>query len=106
MIVRVPCIKIMNAECDVRFVVVTEVTTKNGDKGEYKRILALEERGNWSDTFYFHVFERFPIYETIKVGMKLLVKVNTLILAPCSVIFADRHLYLLSQIYETAISIG
>ena len=76
MIVTVPTLEVMTAAYDIRYVIVSEVLPKSNDKGNFKRVRVIEELGFWANTFFFHVFERFPVYETIKPGMKLKVKVT------------------------------
>lgn len=78
MIVSVPSLNIMSSEYDTYLVVVDEVTTQSGAKGQYKKVHVLQELGNWFKTFYFHIFERYSMYDTIKPGMKLKVKVQHL----------------------------
>ena len=75
-IYTVPCLTIMNADFDVSYVLVTEVTPKKSDNCEYKRIRVLEELGRWSNSYYFHLFERHDLFESIKDGMKLKIKVR------------------------------
>lgn len=65
----------MTAEFDVSFVLVTEVTSKKNDNCEFKRVKVLEELGRWSNNYYFHIFDRHDLYETITAGMKLKIKV-------------------------------
>ena len=78
MIISVPSSITMTSEHDTLLVLIDEVTTKSGSNGPYKKVRALHETGNWFTTFYFHIFERYSVYETIKPGTKLKVKVQPL----------------------------
>ncbi len=51
---------------------------KEGDWGEYKKVIVKQETGYWLNIFNFNMFTSHELYETIDTDMKLLVKVCSL----------------------------